>query len=82
MAGLFVGDNIAVDLTFTHAEGDIDLELLDPTGTVAASSATTTDDESLTHTATAAGVWTIRVTLSSDSGSQTGNSYGLETEIF
>ncbi|MBN2359435.1 MAG: PPC domain-containing protein [Deltaproteobacteria bacterium] len=50
------GDTVTVDLTFTHASGNIDLKLFSADGgTLLASSLTTTDDEHLSYVATASG---------------------------
>jgi len=43
-------DRVFVDLTFTHADGDIDIELWDPTGAVLAKSASVDDDEHIDKT--------------------------------
>ena len=43
----FGADLIQVDVTFTHADGDIDVCLLDPAGDVLDCSTSTTDDESV-----------------------------------
>ena len=74
---LAVGDEIAVDLMFANAEGDIDLGLYNPEGTLVASSASTDDDESLVYTAAIAGTFVIRVRLYADAGSSEGNDYGM-----
>jgi hypothetical protein len=69
-----------VDLTFTDAEGDIDLSLLNPAGTSVASSASTSNNESVTHTVTSAGTYAIRVYLYADAGTTPGNTYGMNIQ--
>jgi hypothetical protein len=71
------GESISIDVSFTHAEGDIDIELYGPDGTVAASSETTTNVESIAGTSNVAGTFTLRVFLYQDTGSTPGNSYDL-----
>jgi len=71
------GDSIEFDLVFAHAEGDIDVDLYDPSGALVASSFTTTDDESITWPATADGDYTVEVYLLTDSGGIPGNYYDM-----
>jgi len=54
-------DALAVLLDFTHGSGDLDLQLLGPTGNVVASSASTDDDEQVSLVVQQAGVYTLRV---------------------
>ena len=75
------GDEINVDISFSDAEGDIDLRLYSPTGSLAAWSISSTDDESLSHTVGLGGWWLIRVNLWSDAGPAVGNSYDIELEL-
>ena len=56
------GQAIRVDALFTHAQIDLTLRLLRPDGTQAAISATSTNNESVTHTATQTGTYFIEVT--------------------
>lgn len=76
---LAAGQTITVALGFAHAEGDVDLYLLDAAGTTRASSLSVDDDESLSFTPTAAGNYTIRVRLYGDLGTRPGNVYTLQT---
>ena len=55
------GQALAVDVSFAHAAGDIDLAVLDASGNVVAKSDTTTDVESVRHTAATAGAYSVRV---------------------
>lgn len=66
-----------VRVNFTHTEGDIDLTLLDSTGTVVGTSASTLNTESITFNAPAAGPYYVRVYLYRDTGSTPGNRYDL-----
>ncbi len=54
------GDTLTVSLRFTHADGDVDLDLFSG-GTRLARSNSVTDQEAITHTATASGVLWVRV---------------------
>ena len=63
---------ILVDCTFTHGNGNIDIELCDSNGTVIASSASDTNDEWIDKTVTNAGFWYIHV-----SGDLIGNWYDM-----
>jgi len=49
------GETIAADVAFAHAAGDLDVGLVDGSGTVLASSLSVSDDESLTHAVDTAG---------------------------
>jgi hypothetical protein len=75
------GDEIQVDARFVHAEGDIQLALLDPAGSVVAASQSTADEEQVVHTAATGGVFSIRVYLMADAGSSEGNVYELEIAV-
>jgi hypothetical protein len=78
---LAVGDTIDVALVFGDAEGDIDLELIDPFGTLVESSTTTTDDEAVSHVATSAGIYLIHVSLFADAGPLEGNTYDMDITV-
>ncbi|MEW5855245.1 MAG: PPC domain-containing protein [Myxococcota bacterium] len=70
-------DTLKVDLTFTDAEGDLDLRVLDASGAQVASSTGVTDLESITYQAPTAGTYTIRV-----HGFQTAeNDYSLQVRV-
>ena len=55
------GDRLTVALSFSHAAGDIDLELVGPAGQVVARSTSTADAESVSITAPSAGTYRVRV---------------------
>jgi hypothetical protein len=74
---LNTNDTISIEVSFTHAEGDIDLELYGPDGTVAARSETTTNLESIAGTSNVTGTFTLRVFLYQDAGALPGNTYDL-----
>ena len=71
------GEPLSVDLSFTHASGDINARILDPSLSTVTVSLTSTDDESLTHTATTTGTYLIHVWLGSDDAT-TGNTYSMD----
>ena len=75
---LAAGDRIRVDVLFRDAEGDIDIQLIKPSGAVAVTSEGTVDNESLSFTADEVGRYLIEVALYADSGAQPGNTYSLE----
>lgn len=72
------GDRITVRVFFTHASGDIDLQLLGVDGTtVIDTSAGTMDDEIIVHTATTTGEHEIRVYGFREAS----NSYVLDVQV-
>ena len=76
---LRAGERVDIQVSFTHAEGDLDLDLLgvDKT-TVLSRSATLEDVETVVYTATVTGVHMLRIY-----GNQsTANTYTLRLEIF
>ena len=75
------GDTVTVDLTFSDAEGDVDLRLLSPSEAVVASSISSSDDESLTYVVDEAGTYVIRASLFRDDGSSPGNGYDLDIDV-
>jgi hypothetical protein len=77
---LSAGEEISIDVTFAHAEGDIQLELRDSSGALLASSTTATDDEQIVETP-GAGLFVIRVYLAADIGSTEGNDYDLDIVV-
>jgi peroxidase len=54
--------DLAIDLMFTHAQGNLDLFLFDSTGTQLASSTSLTDNESINFTVAEAGTYYVQVT--------------------
>ncbi len=74
-----LGGTVTVDATFTHAEGNIDLHLFNSSLAPLASATSTTNNESLSG-GSAAGIYYLQVTLASDLGSLTGNTYELEID--
>ena len=71
------GQNVQILVAFEHAEGDIDIYLLDPGGLGVASSLSVTDDEKITYTAPSSGEYALLVELLSDAGAVPGNDYVL-----
>ena len=78
---LFEGATITVDLTFSHAEGDIDVEIVEPDGDWVAYSESEDDDESVEYTATQSGTYAIRVYIYEDTGDTPGNNYDMTVDI-
>ncbi len=54
-------ERLLVELEFSHAAGDIDLELYDSNGTLLDSSISVTDNESIDYNVASAGVYYLRV---------------------
>jgi hypothetical protein len=69
------GSTRTIDITFSHAEGDVDMVLEDSTGTQLTSSASVTDNESIAWSFSTGGTYYIRVYLYADTGSIVGNPY-------
>jgi hypothetical protein len=79
---LSAGQTMSVDLTFSDAEGDVDLRIKDGGGATLASSLSVDDDESIpSFTASATGDYMVQATLWSDAGSFPGNSYDLDVGL-
>jgi hypothetical protein len=79
---LDAGQSVQLDASFVDAEGDIDLLLQDPSGTVVASSLSFTDDEAITgFTASQTGDYTLQVDLWADAGSFPGTPYDLDIAL-
>jgi hypothetical protein len=55
------GGSLDARTTFSHAAGDLDLELLSPTGTRVAISNGTSDSEHVSASGLAAGTYVVRV---------------------
>jgi hypothetical protein len=77
---LFAGDTITIDLTFAHADGDIDLRLLNSIGGVLRSSVTSSDNEQVEYDITEDGTYLVRVTLYSDFG-DVGAEYDIQIGV-
>jgi len=74
-------DTLNVDVNFSHSEGNIDVELLDASGTVQRSATSQSDNESFSYNTGQASDVYLRVFLASDSGSTPGNTYDLSTSV-
>ncbi|MCB1030212.1 MAG: fibronectin type III domain-containing protein [Acidimicrobiales bacterium] len=55
------GQPISLGLNFTHANGDLDLTLFDPTGATVGTSGSTSNNETINHTATKSGVYVAEI---------------------
>ncbi len=76
------GDELSVTVSFTAAEGDIDLEVLDPNGSQLGLSETITDTESVGPlVAAVAGAHLVRVFLYGDAGATPGSAYDLDISV-
>jgi len=74
-------ERVVVDLRFTHADGDIDLALVDASGTTLATSASTTDEEYIDFTVPASGKYYIKVYLYSGNAGNTYDFWWDDTPI-
>ncbi|MFH1811761.1 MAG: PPC domain-containing protein [Pseudomonadota bacterium] len=74
---LNTGDRMVVDLTFSHASGNIDARILDSAGLVLSAGTTTTDNEHVEATATTAGSYFLAVT----GAATVNNGYGLTVAV-
>lgn len=75
------GDIVTGNITFSDAEGDIDVQLLNSGGTEVAGGSSATDNETFTYTVATAGTYDLRVHLYGDGGSTPGNPYGLDLQV-
>ena len=57
----FAGQTLTVDLSFSHAAGDLDMRLYSESGTQLAVAQSTTDNEQIVHAVTQNGTYYIRV---------------------
>ena len=74
-------ETLSVAALFEHAEGDIDIALYDDGGSLLEVGASADDDESLILNSTAAGTYFIEVVLTTDLGSDAGNTYDLDLAV-
>ena len=74
---LDAGDRVTVDIMFSDADGDVDLELRDAGGGLLDQSDSVTDNEQVAYDVTTTGTYTIRVLLYMDAGSNPGNAYSM-----
>ena len=72
------GSQIQIDATFIHQDGDIDLELYDPNEVEVADSGSIFDNEKISCTALATGMYAVRVHLF---GPGDGNFYDLDIAL-
>ncbi|MEE2902776.1 MAG: hypothetical protein VYC39_10620 [Myxococcota bacterium] len=71
------GERMQLLVTFSHAEGDINIQIIDPNGSVVGSANSQSDDEAINLFVNTSGSHYIRVFLNADSGSIPGNDYDL-----
>ncbi|MCB9653304.1 MAG: pre-peptidase C-terminal domain-containing protein [Deltaproteobacteria bacterium] len=77
---LSAGTQADVRVGFAHLDGDIDLEVFDPESTLVASSATLSDNESVTFRAQLSGQYIVRVFMAPTLASDFGASYTLTVD--
>ncbi len=75
------GDTIDVDVLFSQAEGDINIQLIDPSGAAVTQSTSSTDNESLSHAAGSTGTYVLRVEMIQDLGPTAGSAYSIDLSI-
>lgn len=77
------GDAIDVQVLFSNADGDVDAFLYDPSGGRVAAGETVSDNETLNHTASTTGIYTVWVILFGEGGGPTadGVTYDLSLEL-
>ena len=79
---LVAGDEFTVQINFSHAEGDIDLVVLDPAGVELGSSETVSDAEAVGPLVAATdGPHQVRVFLYGDLGTVPGSTYDLQIDV-
>lgn len=75
---MFAGDQLEVILDYTFGEGNLGLQLIDPSGSVLQTSNATSGVELITvASAPADGLYAVRVYLIEDLGPITGSAYGI-----
>jgi hypothetical protein len=57
---LYTGETLTAEAMFTDAEGDLDLEIYDPSGIFVTGAYTGSDDETVTHVVTTDGLYYVR----------------------
>ena len=67
---------VRIDCRFTHADGDITIQLTDASGVILATSNSTSDNEFIDYTVSGAGTYYIRL-----GGVEAGNTYDLEWSV-
>lgn len=78
---LEAGEELTVNVTFRHAEGDIDVQLRGPSDDVIDVSNGISDGEEVGTTATVSGVYAVLVYLYPPSADDDGNAYSLRARI-
>ncbi len=77
---LLAGDTITIDLTFSDADGDVDLRFLNPVGGVLRSSVSSDDNEQIEYAVTEDGTYLVQVTLYADEG-VVGVEYDIQIQV-
>jgi subtilisin-like proprotein convertase family protein len=79
---LLADTEVTVDAIFLDTEGDLEMQLRSPTGTLLVVADSTTDNETLgPYTTTVAGDYQLRIYLNGDDGVTLGNEYSLDVSI-
>jgi hypothetical protein len=76
------GTEVTVDVLFSQAEGDIELQVFDAFANLIGSSTSADDDESLTFAVPSSGGYAFWVYLVTDFGVVDGNSYELDVSVY
>ena len=79
---LLADTEVTIDATFLDTEGDLEMQLRSPTGTLLLVADSTTDNETLgPYRSTVAGDYQLRIYLNGDAGVTLGNEYALDVSI-
>jgi hypothetical protein len=79
---LLADTELTIDATFLDSEGDLEMQLRSPTGTLLLVADSTTDNETFgPYTTTVAGDYQLRIYLNGDDGAALGNEYSLDVSI-
>lgn len=74
-------DELTLDILFSHAEGDVNVQLLDASGGVLDTGTSVSDHERVSYQAAGTEQVFLVVDLLADAGSWAGNEYDVEVEI-
>lgn len=79
---LLADTEVTIHATFLDTEGDLEMQLRSPAGTLLLVADSTTDNETLgPYTSTVAGDYQLRTYLNGDDGATLGNAYTLDVSI-
>jgi hypothetical protein len=79
---LLADTEVTIDATFLDTEGDLEMQMRSPTGTLLLVADSTTDNETLgPYRSAVAGDYQLRIHLNGDAGVTLGNEYSLDVSI-